>query len=81
MSNDLTPREPEAGDGFSGSLRSTLFRSKNYLNWTDTKGWADRDGLAAPSPTLVFAIDEGLQRWKDNKQELIRDSRCLTLSR
>lgn len=73
MSNDLTPREPEAGDGFSGSLRSTLFRSKNYLNWTDTKGWADRDGLAAPSPTLVFAIDEGLQRWKDNKQELIRD--------
>jgi hypothetical protein len=73
MTNDLTPREPEADDGFSGSLSSGLFRSNNYLRWTDANGWSDRDGLKPPSPLLVFAIDEALQKWKDNKQEIIRD--------
>jgi hypothetical protein len=70
MSNDLTPREPD-DDGFNGSLG--LFRSNNYLRWTDTAGWTDRDGLAPPSPMLVLAVDEALQRWKDKKQELIRE--------
>jgi hypothetical protein len=73
MTNDLTPREPEGDDGFSGSLSSGLFRTNNYLRWTDTTGWTDRDGLKPPSPMLVFAVDEGLQRWKDNQPELIRE--------
>jgi hypothetical protein len=73
MSQDLTPREPEDDDGFRGSLSSGLFRSSNYLRWTDANSWFDRDGLKPPSPLLVPAIDEALQKWKDNKQELIHD--------
>jgi hypothetical protein len=72
MANDLTPPGDD-DDGFSGSLSSGLFRSNNYLRWTDTNRWFDRDGLKPPSPLLVLAIDEALQRWKDNKQEIIRD--------
>jgi hypothetical protein len=73
MANDLTPREPESvNDGFSGSLSSSLFRSNNYLRW-DTKGWIDRDGLKPPSPLVVLAVDEALQKWKDNKPETIHD--------
>ena len=36
-------------------------------------GWIDRDGLTPPSPLLVVAVDEALQKWKDNKPEVIRD--------
>jgi hypothetical protein len=72
MTQDLTSRA-QGDDGFSGSLTSALFKSSNYINWNDNDGWIDRDGLPAPSPMLVFAIDEALQRWKDNRQELIRD--------
>jgi hypothetical protein len=74
LTNDLVPREPEDNDdGFHGSLSSNLFRSNNHLRWTDTAHWTDRDGLAPPSPMLVFAVDEALQRWKDNKPTVIRD--------
>jgi hypothetical protein len=73
MSQDLTQREPQDDDGFSGSLSSGLFRSNNYLRWTDNHSWFDRDGLKPPSPLLVFAVDEALQKWKDNKQDIIRD--------
>jgi hypothetical protein len=71
MANDLTSGEPE-DDGFDGSL-SSLFGSSNYLRWTDAAGWVDRDGLPPPQPMLVLAVDDGLQRWKDNRQEIIRD--------
>jgi hypothetical protein len=73
MTQDLIPREPEDDDGFSGSLSSALFRSTNYLRWNDTNSWFDRDGLKPPSPLLVLAIDEALQKWKDNKPESIHD--------
>jgi hypothetical protein len=74
MSNDLTPREPEiADDGFSGSLISGRLNKGTFCKWTDTSGWTDRDGLKLPSPSLVVAIDEALQKWKDNKPEVIRD--------
>jgi hypothetical protein len=46
---------------------------RNFLKWTDNDGWIDRDGLPPPKPLLVVAIDEALQKWKNNKPELIRD--------
>jgi hypothetical protein len=75
MSNDLTPREPGGidDDGFHGSPNSGRLLKGSYLKWTDANHWIDRDGLAPPSPLLVIAIDEALQRWKDNKADVIRD--------
>jgi|SRR6516164_6926035 hypothetical protein len=74
MPNDeLTPHEPGAidDDGFHGSLNSS--RSNNYLKWTAAAHWIDRDGIAPPSPLLVFAVDEALRMWKDNKPTTIHD--------
>jgi hypothetical protein len=74
MANDLTfQEEPEADDGFHGSLNSGRLNTGNYLKWTKETGWRDRDGLTPPSPMLVLAVDEALQRWKDNKPDHIRD--------
>jgi hypothetical protein len=74
MANDLTPHEPMAADdGFHGSLNSGRLLKGSYLKWTDADHWIDRDGLTPPSPLLVVAIDEALQRWKDNKADVIRD--------
>src|SRR5262249_10290902 len=35
------------------------------------KHWHDTDGLTPPSPLLVIAINEVLQKWKDGKSEII----------
>jgi hypothetical protein len=74
MSNDLTPYEPglEDDDGFHGSHSGRLLRG-SYLKWTDADHWVDRDGLTPPSPVLVVAVNEVLQRWKANKAEVISD--------
>jgi hypothetical protein len=75
MANNLTPYEPgpEDDDGFHGSPNSGRLNKGSYLKWTDADHWVDRDGLAPPSPLLVVAIDEALQKWKDNKADVIRD--------
>jgi hypothetical protein len=75
MSNNLTAYEPgpEDDDGFHGSLNSGRLLKGSYMKWTDAAHWVDRDGLMPPSPLLVVAINEVLQKWKDNKVEVIRD--------
>ena len=72
MTNELTPQEvPD--DGLSGSITSGGHLNKGaYLKWTDLGGCIDRDGLTPP-PMLVLAVDTALQKWKDNKPEVIRD--------
>lgn len=67
MSNDLTSYD----DGFSGSLGSN--RRGTYLRWTDTLHWQDRDGMKPPSPLLVGAIDEALQRWTNKVPTMLTD--------
>jgi hypothetical protein len=71
MSNEIA-RNPD-DDGFHGSVASALSKSMNYVNWTDTNGWTDRDGFPMPSPQLVFSVDEVLRRWKANVPDYIRD--------
>jgi hypothetical protein len=66
MTKDLTLHEPEADDGFSGSSRSGRVGRGSYLKWNDKQHWTDRDGIAAPSPLLVIAVNEILRRWKEN---------------
>ncbi|PSO25113.1 hypothetical protein [Bradyrhizobium sp. MOS002] len=76
MTNELIiPHDgpPQAGDGFSGSSRSHRVGRGSYLKWNDKQGWIDRDGVAAPSPMLVFDVDEILRRWKNNVAEDIVD--------
>ena len=74
MTNELTPHEPEAADdGFHGSLNSGRLLKGSFLKWTDTAHWVDRDGISPPSPLLVVAIDEALQKWKNNKADVIRE--------
>jgi hypothetical protein len=70
MINDLTPQQPDDDDGFGGSL--PLSQSvRNYARWTDTAGWFDRDGVPLPAAMLVPAINEGLQKWKNNIPDFI----------
>jgi hypothetical protein len=73
MTNDLTPQEPPAieDDGFHGSFDSGRIIKGSSLKWTDTTHWLDRDGLVPPSPLLVVAINELLQKWKNGKAETI----------
>jgi hypothetical protein len=75
MTSDLTPRESETinDDGFSGSLNSGRLLKGTFLKWTDAAHWLDRDGLTPPSPMLVIAINEVLQKWKNGKAEVIGD--------
>jgi hypothetical protein len=68
MANDLTPIDD---DGFHGPLISGRLIKGIFIKWTDAAHWTDRDGLAPPSPMLVIAINEVLQRWKNNKVEII----------
>jgi hypothetical protein len=73
MGNELTPHGAEApNDGFHGSNSGPTI-GRNYVKWTDNNGWSDRDGLPLPKNMVVIAVDEALQKWKDNKSELIRD--------
>jgi hypothetical protein len=71
MANELVNHDPEAGSGFS-LTKGRLLRG-SFLKWADATGWLDRDGLKPPSPMLVLATDDALQKWKDNKAEVIRD--------
>ena len=43
------------------------------IKWNDNNHWADRDGLTPPSPLLVVAINEILQKWKDGKADIINE--------
>jgi hypothetical protein len=67
MSNDLTAYD----DGFSGTLGSN--RRGTYLRWNDSLHWQDRDGSKPPSPLLVGAVDEALQRWANKVPTLLTD--------
>src|SRR5262245_56568828 len=74
--NDLVKHEPELlddDDGFGGSLTGGRLVKGSLLRWKDTDGWFDRDGITPPSPLLVVAITDALQRWKDKKPEVITD--------
>ncbi len=74
MSNDITNYEPEPDDdGFSGSLNSGRLIKGMLARWNDKTHWHDRDGLAPPSPLLVIAINEILQKWKEGKSVIIVD--------
>jgi hypothetical protein len=44
-----------------------------FLKWNDAARWQDRDGLTPPSPLLVIAVTELLQKWKDGKAETITE--------
>jgi hypothetical protein len=67
MPNDVTTQEPEANDGFSGSLTGGRLIKGQLLRWNVTNGWTDRDDLRPPEIMLVFALTEAVQRWKDKK--------------
>jgi hypothetical protein len=70
MTNDLVVHEDE--DGFQGGLNSSGRLLKGlFLKWSESTHWIDRDGLTPPSPLLVVAIKPVLQRFKDNKVEII----------
>jgi hypothetical protein len=75
MSNDLIQHEPEPvdDDGFSSSLNSGRVGRGSFLRWNDSQHWLDRDGLTPPSPLLVVAVNEILQRWRGNKSDNIVD--------
>jgi hypothetical protein len=68
-SYDPGPSPCDNDDGFSGGSNNA--RSGEYIKWTAERGWQDRNGLAVPSPQLVIAVDEILQRWQDKKPEKI----------
>ena len=70
-SNLTSSHEPGPDDdGFHGSLTSSRLTRGTIIRW-NAQGWQDRDGLAPPSPLLVVAVNEVLQKWKDNKPEVI----------
>jgi hypothetical protein len=73
--NALTKHEPGSrdDDGFSGSSNSYRVSRGSYLKWNDNQHWRDRDGMVPPSPLLVVAVNEILQRWADNKSTVITD--------
>jgi hypothetical protein len=72
MTDNLTPHEPGPDDdGFGGSLNSGRLTKGVNVRWNESQGWQDRDGITPPSPQLVVGIREVLQRWKDNKPEVI----------
>jgi hypothetical protein len=60
-------------DGFTGSVGSGRVLKGTLLKWTDNGHWQDRDGITPPQPLLIIAINEILQKWKDNKSEVITD--------
>jgi hypothetical protein len=74
MTTNLAPYEPGSSDdddGFRGSLNSSRLTKGTIVRWSDSQNWQDRDGLTPPSPLLVVAVNEVLQKWKDNKPEVI----------
>ena len=75
MSHDLTTtnRNPRMMMGSAVHSIPVGLLKGTYLKWTDAAHWVDRDGLTPPSPLLVIAINEVLQRWKDGKVEVISD--------
>jgi hypothetical protein len=74
MSTELTHEpEPIEDDGFAGSLNSGRVLKGTFLKWTDASHWQDRDGLTPPSPLLVIAVKELLQKWKNGQAEVITE--------
>src|SRR6516162_6728975 len=67
--SDLTNATPapEEDDGFGGSIQTGRLIKGILARWTDTGGWKDRDGVALPSPVLIFGVLECLQCWKDKR--------------
>jgi hypothetical protein len=39
-------------------------------NWTDQRGWHDRDGVALPSPLLAIGVSTFLRRWHPKYDEI-----------
>ena len=78
MSNEVTPHEPEPldDDGFGGSLAGGRLIKGSLLKWTDSLHWVDRDGVVPPSPLLVVAINEVLQKWGEQQTGDHRQNRC-----
>jgi hypothetical protein len=70
MTNDLTSQQPDEDDGYGGSLTPSQ-SVRNYARWTDSAGWFDRDGQPLPTAMLVPAVNEGLQKWKNNIPDFI----------
>jgi hypothetical protein len=70
MTNDPTSQEPPDDDGYGGSLTPGQL-GRNYARWTAAGGWFDRDGMPLPATMLAPAINEGLQKWKNNIPEFI----------
>src|SRR3954451_5228043 len=49
----------------SGGLRPRLLRG-TLLRWNEVDGYRDRDGVQpVEGPYLLWAMEEGYQRWKD----------------
>jgi hypothetical protein len=74
MTNNLATTSetgPDDDDGFRGSISSDRFVRGTLLRWN--QNWTDRDGLPPPSPMLVVAINEVLQRWQNGRPEVIAD--------
>jgi hypothetical protein len=67
--NEITKID-DYDDGFGGSITSGFIRGQ-ILRWSDTGGWADRDGLRPPQELLVLACHEALRRWKGKRAESI----------
>jgi hypothetical protein len=71
-----TLQQPPGGDdndGFSPSLLNVSDRliRGNLAGWNDQSKWHDRDGLPLPSPMLVGGVNTALQRWQNQRPEII----------
>ena len=73
--NDLTQYDDDDDDddGFHGSFAHNRLIRGTLLRWSDSQHWTDRDGLKAPTPLLVVGVNDALQRWIDNKPQVIFD--------
>jgi hypothetical protein len=67
MANEIANIEDDGDDGFSGALTAGRLIKGTLLRWNDNAKWTDRDGMAPPSPMLVVAINEALQKWQGKK--------------
>lgn len=71
MSKKNIAPSPLEDDGFDRT--PTKRTGGAYLNWTDARGWTDRDGQPPPPLLLAWKSDEFVRRWKDNRPEDIVD--------
>ena len=57
--------------GSPSSLPGDRLVRGTFARWTETTGWVDRDGLPLPEMVFVIGYTTVLQRWKDQKAEVI----------